>query len=301
MSRSQQSTFTSGLYLISTTSSTAVTSLKACGFASSSYGRRTATSSPPRVPTVLKLASLISTMFNTFATGSLSSRTPTSLLMNYSTCSRPIVSFQSITLPSTTNSCEQVSATSDSSGLLLRETKMITQISSDRWPSTPQKSLDLSTRYLRMSVLSGDTMDKSKQGQHTCKSQPFYCGHCTSTVSCLTLQGFVSGTCVEGSLTKLGLLDWLEHSLIRRSMLSTAHCLISSCRCRNALPILVPSVSSSWTTPRSITTTRLLLLQIDLVCGSSTYCHTLLTSTQSRRLSQRSSTSSGDTGTTTLR
>ena len=43
----------------------------------------------------------------------------------------------------------------------------------------------------------------------------------TSTIGCLTLDGFVSGTSVEGSFTKATFLHWLEHSLVRALTLSS--------------------------------------------------------------------------------
>lgn len=56
---------------------------------------------------------------------------------------------------------------------------------------------------------------RSRRGRQARKSQPFVCGWRTSTVGCLTVDGFVSGTSVEGSFMKVSFLDWLEHSLAR--------------------------------------------------------------------------------------
>ena len=60
----------------------------------------------------------------------------------------------------------------------------------------------------------GRRYGRSRRGRRARKSQPFVRGRRTSTVGCLTLDGFVSGTSVEGSFTKVSFLDWLEHSLV---------------------------------------------------------------------------------------
>ena len=61
----------------------------------------------------------------------------------------------------------------------------------------------------------GRRYGRSKRGTRACKTQPFVRGRRTSTVGVLTLDGFASGTVVEGSLTKEGLLHWLEFSVVR--------------------------------------------------------------------------------------
>ena len=66
----------------------------------------------------------------------------------------------------------------------------------------------------------GRRYGRSRRGQRARKSQPFVRGRRTSTVGCLTLDGFVSGTSVEGSFTKSSFLHWLEHSLVRITSLS---------------------------------------------------------------------------------
>ena len=55
---------------------------------------------------------------------------------------------------------------------------------------------------------------RSKQGSHACKSLLFVRGRHTSTVSILTIDGFVSGTSVQGSLMKAVFLHWMEHSVV---------------------------------------------------------------------------------------
>ena len=60
----------------------------------------------------------------------------------------------------------------------------------------------------------GRRYGRSRRGRRARTSQPFVRGRRTSTVGCLTLEGFVSGTSVEGSFTKVTFLDWLEHSLV---------------------------------------------------------------------------------------
>jgi transposase len=61
----------------------------------------------------------------------------------------------------------------------------------------------------------GRRYGRSKRGTRTRKSQPFVRGRRTSTVGVLTVDGFASGTAVEGSLTKVALLHWLEFSVVR--------------------------------------------------------------------------------------
>jgi transposase len=60
----------------------------------------------------------------------------------------------------------------------------------------------------------GRRYGRSRRGRRARTSQPFVRGRRTSTVGCLTLEGFVSGTSVEGSFTKVTFLEWLEHSLV---------------------------------------------------------------------------------------
>jgi hypothetical protein len=64
---------------------------------------------------------------------------------------------------------------------------------------------------------------RSRRGRRARKAQPFVRGRRTSTIGCLTLDGFVSGTSVEGSFTKATFLHWLEHSLVRALTLSLVH------------------------------------------------------------------------------
>ena len=55
---------------------------------------------------------------------------------------------------------------------------------------------------------------RSKRGAQACKSQPFVHGQCTSTVGVLSVDGFVVGTSVEGSLTKASFLHWMEFTVV---------------------------------------------------------------------------------------
>ena len=65
----------------------------------------------------------------------------------------------------------------------------------------------------------------ARRGSRARKKQPFVRGRRTSTVGVLTLDGFVSGTSVEGSLTKAVFLEWIENSVVRRrSALSRYSC-----------------------------------------------------------------------------
>ena len=56
---------------------------------------------------------------------------------------------------------------------------------------------------------------RSKKGHKAKKKQVFVRGRRTSTVALLTLDGFASGTVVEGSLTKEAFLHWMEFSVVR--------------------------------------------------------------------------------------
>ena len=55
---------------------------------------------------------------------------------------------------------------------------------------------------------------RSKKGRRAEKKQPFVRGCRTSTEALLTLDGIVAGTVVEGSMTKVMFLDYLEHNVV---------------------------------------------------------------------------------------
>ena len=55
---------------------------------------------------------------------------------------------------------------------------------------------------------------RSKKGRRAEKKQPFVRGRRTSTEALLTLDGIIAGTVVEGSMTKLMFLDYLEHNVV---------------------------------------------------------------------------------------
>ena len=54
----------------------------------------------------------------------------------------------------------------------------------------------------------------SERGCRAKKQQPFVWGYHTSTVGILTLDGFVAGTAIEGSLMKDVMLEWLEFNVV---------------------------------------------------------------------------------------
>ena len=56
----------------------------------------------------------------------------------------------------------------------------------------------------------GRRYGRSKRGTQARKSQPFVRGWRTSTVEVLSVDGFVAGKAVEGSLTKASFLHWME-------------------------------------------------------------------------------------------
>ena len=67
----------------------------------------------------------------------------------------------------------------------------------------------------------GRHFGRSKKGTRACKSQPFVRGRRTSTVGVLSVDGFVAGTSVEGSLTKVSFLHWMEFTVVRRYLFSS--------------------------------------------------------------------------------
>jgi transposase len=137
----------------------------------------------------------------------------------------------------------------------------------------------------------GRHFGRSRRGRRPRKSQPFVRGRRTSTVGCLTLDGFVSGTSVEGSFTKDSFLHWLEHSLVRNydvfyPILST------NCHsCLNAMHTQVFSVSSSLTTQQFIMVMKFSSSLIGLASVSNTSPLTHLISTPLRKRFPKSSTS----------
>jgi transposase len=60
----------------------------------------------------------------------------------------------------------------------------------------------------------GRRYGRSKCGTRARKSQPFVRGRRTSTVGVLSVDGFVAGTSVEGSLTKVSFLHWMEFTVV---------------------------------------------------------------------------------------
>lgn len=55
---------------------------------------------------------------------------------------------------------------------------------------------------------------RSRKGRRVSQKQEFVRGRRVSTEALLTLDGMVSGTAVEGSMTRAMLLDWLEFSVV---------------------------------------------------------------------------------------
>jgi transposase len=60
----------------------------------------------------------------------------------------------------------------------------------------------------------GRRYGRSKRGRRAPKNQPFVQGRRTSTEALLTLDGIVSATVVEGSMTKVTFLHFLEFSVV---------------------------------------------------------------------------------------
>ena len=93
---------------------------------------------------------------------------------------------------------------------------------------------------------------RARKGQRARKMQPFVRGRRSSTVGVLTIDGFLCGMSVEGSLTKDVLLKWLEFSVVRRASLcsgsfsdadpaSQVHCLSRSMQRAHSRQCLHPS------------------------------------------------------------
>jgi hypothetical protein len=64
----------------------------------------------------------------------------------------------------------------------------------------------------------GRCYGRSKRGKRARKCQPFARGRRTSTVGVLSVDGFVTGTSVEGSFTKVSFLHWMEFSVVCRHL-----------------------------------------------------------------------------------
>jgi transposase len=60
----------------------------------------------------------------------------------------------------------------------------------------------------------GRQWGRSKRRRRAVKAQPFVRGRRTSTVGLLSIDGFVAGTTVEGSLTRVVFLEWLEFTVV---------------------------------------------------------------------------------------
>jgi len=61
---------------------------------------------------------------------------------------------------------------------------------------------------------------RSKEGQRAQKKQVFLQGRRVSTEALLTIDGIVSGTAVEGSMTQAMFLDWMEFSVVSAKITS---------------------------------------------------------------------------------
>ena len=108
---------------------------------------------------------------------------------------------------------------------------------------------------LRDERVVGRHYGRARKGQRARKTQPFVWGRRSSTVGVLTVDGFLCGMSVEGSLTRDVLLKWLEFSVVRdHSFSQETHSQQSSFP--NAPLILVHAVFSFSTTRRSITAMR---------------------------------------------
>ena len=98
-------------------------------------------------------------------------------------------------------------------------------------------------------------------------------GRQTSTVGVLTLDGFVAGTAVEGSLTKDVLLEWLEFDVVSSCLASYSYQSTNQLPSyQNAVPTPDHLESSSLTTRRFTMESKFLNLLIVLASVLNT-CH----------------------------
>ncbi|KIJ18224.1 hypothetical protein PAXINDRAFT_71583, partial [Paxillus involutus ATCC 200175] len=63
----------------------------------------------------------------------------------------------------------------------------------------------------------GQRYGRSRRGKHAHKKQPFICGQWVTIKALLTLDGIISGTVVEGSMTQALFLEWLEFVMVNYS------------------------------------------------------------------------------------
>jgi hypothetical protein len=139
----------------------------------------------------------------------------------------------------------------------------------------------------------------SKRSRRAKKRQPFVRGRRTSTVGVLTLDGFVAGTAVEGSLTKDVMLEWLEFNVVGSCLASYNNSTDKLPSYQNVVPTLDHLVSSSSTTRRFTMESKFLNLPIASVSVLNTCRHIPPISTLSRKHSARSNISCGVTKITT--
>ena len=116
----------------------------------------------------------------------------------------------------------------------------------------------------------------SKRGCRAKKQQPFVRGCCTSTVGVLTLDGFVAGTAVEGSLTKDVILEWLEFDVVSYHASYNSTSTDELPGYQNVVPTLDHLVSSSLTTQRFTMELKFSNLPIASVSVLNTCRHTPL-------------------------
>jgi hypothetical protein len=65
---------------------------------------------------------------------------------------------------------------------------------------------------------------RSKKGKWAQKKQVFLRGQCVLTEALLTIDGIVSGTAVEGSMTWAMFLDWMEFSVVSATFTFSPSC-----------------------------------------------------------------------------
>ncbi|KAI6098549.1 hypothetical protein F5141DRAFT_1010737, partial [Pisolithus sp. B1] len=71
---------------------------------------------------------------------------------------------------------------------------------------------------------------QSRKGRRANEKQVFICGHCTSTVTLLTLNGIAAGTIVEGLMMHSRFMEWLEHDIVS-FLLHTPLNIMADCCC----------------------------------------------------------------------
>ena len=151
---------------------------------------------------------------------SLFVKTPTTSLMNSSTCSKPIALSLYTTRRSMMNLFALESAENACNVLPLNGTKLCVPTHMAQYSPEELGFIDEVSKDERTV---GRRYGRSRRGTRARKSQPFVRGRRTSTVGILSVDGFVTGTSVEGLLMKASFLHWMEFTVVSSFVLPLTH------------------------------------------------------------------------------